>query len=90
MPFDVRPHVVAFPVDQQIKFRQSVIFVPAFQLEDFSCRRLLAPEPCDPTFFAGQCPAKRLHLPDAAALLPLRDALVEGVWAVLLNPALNG
>src|SRR5437899_3294074 len=89
MHFDVRPHIVCPPIEERIGLDQAVRIVPAFQFETLPCRRLLPPEACNPAFLPGQRALQRLHLPDVAALLALRDAFIERIRPILLDPGLD-
>src|SRR5205807_5806340 len=77
---DVAPDPVPAPVGERVELEDAAVIGVDLDLPDLAtCHGLLAPEPRDPRVEALEGAAERLHLPDAAAELPVLDARVEEV-----------
>ena len=87
---DVAPDPVPAPVGEGIQLDDAAVIGVDLDLPDLAARHgLLPPEPRDPRVEALEGAAERLHLPDAAAELPVLDARVEEVDAVRTHHGLH-
>src|SRR5207245_10293286 len=87
---DVAPDPVPAPVGEGIQLDDAAVIGVDLDLPHLAARHgLFPPEPRDPRFEALEGAAERLHLPDAAAALPVLNATIYDIETVRTHHGLH-